>query len=146
MPAIVALLLNYLWFLPWGPHMSIHIPSSEHRFNSHLSGNHTHLPKPISVCWRGVPSAPAHMNSSLIPHELLRSWDGKRGHANKEVSTILKPKSSVLVTTSRNRTDLNFFFNWSVVGLHCCVSFCSTAKCISYTYTCVCSFLASFPI
>ena len=33
-----------------------------------------------------------------------------------------------------------FFFNWSIVDLKCCVSFCWTAKWISYTYTYIHSF------
>ena len=41
-----------------------------------------------------------------------------------------------------------FFFNfyWSIVALQCCVGFYCAAKCISYTYTYISSFLAEFPV
>ena len=39
-----------------------------------------------------------------------------------------------------------FNFYWSIVDLHCCVSFCYTAKWFSYTYTHIHSLLDSFPI
>ena len=46
------------------------------------------------------------------------------------------------------RTVPIFFFNfyWRIVDLQCCVSFCYTAKWVSYTDTCIHSFLDSFPI
>ena len=39
-----------------------------------------------------------------------------------------------------------FFFYWSIVALHCCVSFCYTAKWISHAYTYIPSFLDFLPI
>lgn len=105
MPAIVA---SHLLVSPsLGPTL-YEIPSSEHSWTVTYPVT-THLLKPISVCWK-LSLHWAHMNSSSIPHELLQQQgDGKRGHNNKKLSTILKPQSSVLVVmTSRNITDLNF--------------------------------------
>ena len=34
--------------------------------------------------------------------------------------------------------------NWSIVALQCCVNFCYTMKCISYTYSCI-HFLLELP-
>ena len=39
---------------------------------------------------------------------------------------------------------LNFY--WTIVNSKCCVSFCGTVQCISYTYPYIHSFLDSFPI
>ena len=36
------------------------------------------------------------------------------------------------------------FFNWSRVHLLCCVTFCCTAQCISYTYTYIHTLLDSY--
>ena len=39
-----------------------------------------------------------------------------------------------------------FFFNWVIIALQCCISFCFTAKWISYMYTYIPSFLHFLPI
>lgn len=95
----------------------VYVVSSERSFNTNIPGTQTHLPEPVSVCWGVVPSAPVpnhrrqNIKSSSIPHELCQSWDGKRGHVSKYLPTILKPKPFVLIMTSRNITDLNYFFD-----------------------------------
>ena len=49
-------------------------------------------------------------------------------------------------STAKHFIYFLIIFYWSIVDLQCCISFCYTAKWISYTYTYIHSFLDSFPI
>ena len=72
------------------------------------------------------------------------------------LSTTLASRAQELPLPCSLWTMSLFFFNfiflfsknvyWSIVDLQCCISYCYTAKWISYTYTYIHSFLDSFPI
>ena len=64
------------------------------------------------------------------------------------LATVVSLPGSIRRASSMGKASLHFFINfyWSLVGLQCCVSFRRTAKCISYTYTYIRSFLDSLPI
>ena len=49
-----------------------------------------------------------------------------------------------VLTTGPPAKSLNYFLNWSIVILQCCVSFRYMAKCISYTYMYICLFFRIF--
>ena len=84
---------------------------------------------------------------SVCEYELLCTWDSGGW---KQASTAGRPEGRrwVLIYHQCLCKSCFFFFNfyWSRVHLQCFVSFCCTAKWISYTYTYTHSSLDYFPI
>ena len=68
---------------------------------------------------------------------IFAQWGGAKG-TGEEIN------HQIIVTTVLFLFKINFY--WSMVDLQCCISFCCTAKWISYTYTYTHSFLDSIPI
>ena len=66
---------------------------------------------------------------------------------NHQPPKFLLPLCKVILSIPHSHPQailICFFFNWSIVGLQCCVNFCYTAKWLSYTY--IYSFPHSFPL
>ena len=97
--------------------------------------------------------SPVIMWSHTVPpgtvsQQLEHSWVFWK---TTSVQTRLFPLREEPCASSESSYSLTLFlylinFYWSTIDVQCCVSFCCTAKWISYTYTYTHSFLDSIPI
>ena len=72
----------------------------------------------------------------IIPKNHIKDLFLPFSHLPAKVQTLSIGNHSNSMTTIYY-AFFKLIFNWSRVGLQCCVSFCYTAKLVSYTHTCI---------